>query len=276
MWFNRPEDAPAIVERAHSYIARALELDPESSAAHGRFGSIVYANKEWQLAEESFRKSLELRRSRHNLTSYAHMLLRTGRVRKAQEIYKEADAVERSRSNPNRLRNSANIAAGDFEAARAMAARFTDHRRSDSEWHIALNDGAPDDVRRALAAMPENMAGTTLFRPVLDRLESPDGARAILESVLASQELSWPSKYHDIAVLAAYLGAPELALESFSREMPYTSIRFAILWYPVMSEARRLPRFKSLVEEARLVDYWRKYRWADSCRPSGSDDFECF
>ncbi len=276
MWSNMPEDAPEIVERAHGYIARALELDPESSAAHGRFGSLIYTNKAWQQAEQSFRKSLELRRSRHNLMAYGHMLLRVGRVRKALETYREGDAAERTPHNPNRLRNSANIAAGDFEAARAMAVRFTDNRRFDSELHIALNDGTRDDVRRALSAMPESMAATAIFRPVRDELDSPERALAALETVLASEELSWPSKYHDIAVLAAYLGDPNLALESFSREMPYTSIRFAILWYPVMAEARRLPRFKTLVEQARLVEYWRQYRWADNCRPAGPDDFECY
>jgi hypothetical protein len=139
-----------------------------------------------------------------------------------------------------------------------------------------LNDGTLHDVRAAVAAMPDNVAGLRLYRPLLDALESPDRAVALLEAILANQEWAWPSKYHDIAVLAAYLDAPELALEAFSREMRYTTIRFATLWYPVMSDARRLPRFKTLVEQAKLVDYWRTYRWADSCEPLGPDDFECF
>ena len=157
-----------------------------------------------------------------------------------------------------------------------MAVKFTDNRRFDTQLHIALNDGTPDDVRAALLAMPENVAGTRLYRPVLDVLGSPDRAVTLLETVLANKEWAWPSKYHDIAVLAAYFDAPELALEAFSREMRYTTIRFPILWYPVMSDARRLPRFKDLVEQQKLVDYWRVHRWADSCEPSGPDDFECF
>jgi TolB-like protein/tetratricopeptide (TPR) repeat protein len=276
MWTNLPEDAPGIIEQAHRYTARALELDPESASANGRFGVLACADGGWQQGEESIQKALELRRNRLNLTSYANMMLRTGRVRMAQVMYREAGSVERSPRPPNRLRNSANIAAGDFEAARAMAVQFSDNRRFDTQLHIALNDGTLDDVREALAAMPENVAGTKLYRPVLAELDAPERAIAVLEVVLASQEWTWPSKYHDIAVLAAYLNAPELALEAFSREMRYTTIRFATLWYPVMSDARRLPRFKGLVEQAKLVDYWRRYRWADSCEPLGPDDFECF
>lgn len=276
MWTNMPEDAPGIIEQAHSYIARALELDPGSASAQGRFGTLSCANGGWQQCEESIQKALELRRDRLNLVAYAHMLLRVGRVRKSQELFREAEMAERSPRPPNRFRNSGNIAAGDFEAARAMAVQFTDNRGFDTQLHIALNDGTPDDVRAALAAMPENVAGTRLYRPVLDALESPDRAVAVLEAVLANQDWMWPSKYHDIAVLAAYFDAPALALEAFSRETHYTTIRFPTLWYPVMSDARRLPQFKSLVEQAKLVDYWRTNRWADSCEPSGPDDFECF
>lgn len=276
MWTSMPEDAPTIIDNAYTYIERALELDPESGIAHGRFAALIYADRKWQQAEDSFRKSLELDRSRHNLTSYAHMLLRAGRVRKAQAVYQEAGSIESSPRPPNRMRNSGNLAAGDFDAARAMAVQFSDDRRFDTGLHLALNDGSLDDVRMALAAMPESFASIELYRPALDTLDSPDRALELLETVLASKEKVWPSKYHDIALLAAFFGHAELASEAFSQEMPYTTIRFATLWYPMMGEVRRLPRFKNMVEEINLVDYWRRYGWADSCRPLGSEDFECF
>ena len=57
--------------------------------------------------------------------------------------------------------------------------------------------------------------------------------------------------------------------------MPYTTIRYGALWYPVMSDARRLPRFKQLVTDSNLVEYWRAYGWADYCRPLGDAEFVC-
>jgi TolB-like protein/tetratricopeptide (TPR) repeat protein len=275
-WQNMPEDAPGFRENAFGYIEHALELDPENGVAGARFATLVYGRGEWQEAEESFAKSLELDRDRGNLTSYANMLLRSGRLRRAQAVYEEAGLVEASPRSPNRLRNSSNIAAGDFEAARAMAVQFTDNRRFDTELHIALNDGSPDEVRTALAAMPRNIAGTELYGPVLEYLDLPERALGHLETLLTNSDLLWPSKYHDIGLLAAYFGDPELALEALSREVPYTAIRYATLWYPMMSEVRRQPRFKTLVEQVNLVDYWRKYGWADSCRPLGPEAFECF
>ena len=36
------------------------------------------------------------------------------------------------------------------------------------------------------------------------------------------------------------------------------------------------PRFKELMREAGLADYWRQSgKWADFCRPVGEDDLEC-
>jgi TolB-like protein len=275
-WVNMPEDAPSIRENAFGYIAQAIELDPESGVAQGRLATLSYGFGEWQEAEELHAKSLELNRNRSSLTGYANMLLRSGRLRKAQAVYEEAGLVEASPRSPNRLRNSGNIAAGDFEAARAMAAQFTDNRRFDTNLHIALNDGSLDEVRQALAAMPRNIAGTELYGPVLEYLNAPERALGHLETLLTNSNLAWPSKYHDIGLLAAFFGDPELALEAFSREVPYTTIRYATLWYPMMSEVRRQPRFKTLVAQVNLVDYWRKYGWADSCRPLGPEAFECF
>ena len=36
------------------------------------------------------------------------------------------------------------------------------------------------------------------------------------------------------------------------------------------------PRFKVIVRDLGLVDYWRASdKWGDFCKPSGKDDFEC-
>jgi hypothetical protein len=52
-------------------------------------------------------------------------------------------------------------------------------------------------------------------------------------------------------------------------------IRLQALWYPVMSETRRLPAFKDLVRDIKLLEYWRANGWADACQPVGADDFSC-
>ena len=79
-----------------------------------------------------------------------------------------------------------------------------------------------------------------------------------------------------LASLAAFYGDSELALEAMTAELKVSQIRVARLWYPFFSEMRKLPEFKTLVEDLGLVTFWRTYVWADYCRPVGDDDFECF
>ncbi len=77
------------------------------------------------------------------------------------------------------------------------------------------------------------------------------------------------------ASLAAHFGDPELALEIMSKELRVNLIRVNRLWYPFFSEMRSLPGFKTLAADIGFVAYWRKYGWADTCRPLGDEDFEC-
>ena len=39
---------------------------------------------------------------------------------------------------------------------------------------------------------------------------------------------------------------------------------------------RRTAAFKELVQELKLVDFWRTRGWPTYCRALGNDDFECF
>lgn len=276
MWRNPPEAAPGIIDTAKTYAQRAVELDPQSARALSDYATLIYARSEWLESERLYAKALSLRRDRALLAQYSFMLMRAGRISRARAISREADEIERMPRNPGRLRNFANIAAGDFEAARAMAARLNEKRRLDAEILIALNAGQPDDVRAAFEAMlASEPARIELYTPLLEVLESPEQALAIVRQVLDDPDKTWPDKYHDVALVAAYFGDPELALEAFGKEMPYTAIRYTALWYPVMSEARRLPEFKRLVTEVRLVEYWRVHGWADACRPIGDQDFAC-
>jgi hypothetical protein len=46
-------------------------------------------------------------------------------------------------------------------------------------------------------------------------------------------------------------------------------------WDPLYAPLRKTERFKTLMRDAGLVDYWRERGWPDLCRPVGADDFVC-
>jgi hypothetical protein len=124
--------------------------------------------------------------------------------------------------------------------------------------------------------MPKkNLAYIGLYAQVLAEFDSPEKILSILRDVFLDENLRWPRKLHDIAMVAAYFGDPQFALKVKGQEVRTIPTRLAAVWYPVMSEVRQLPEFKKLVTELNLVEYWRAYGWADACRPLGDDDFEC-
>lgn len=78
------------------------------------------------------------------------------------------------------------------------------------------------------------------------------------------------------AMWAAALGDAQLAWSIFLKlESKYWL--WPSLWMPYFSGVRQLADFKRYVREEGLEHYWRTTgNWADSCRPLGDDDFECF
>jgi TolB-like protein/DNA-binding winged helix-turn-helix (wHTH) protein len=83
----------------------------------------------------------------------------------------------------------------------------------------------------------------------------------------------------NIAQDAAFLGDKQLALEGMkallNSNFAFETTAF-VLWRPVLRDVRSEPAFKALLRERGLAQYWRTTgNWGDSCRPLGSDDFEC-
>ena len=117
--------------------------------------------------------------------------------------------------------------------------------------------------------------GAPFFTAVQGNFDSPESVLSILRSAYLDRSTQWFSKLNDIALLAAYFEDPEFALEVKSEEVRNTPLRLFAIWFPVMSEVRQLPAFKDLAQEINLVEYWRRYGWADYCSPLGDDDFVC-
>lgn len=277
MWRNPPEQAPEIIERAMTYTERALALDPDSSTVNDQYATMIYSKMDWVEAEEAFQKATAAASRTRVLDGYGNFLMRAGRSREARAMNEEREMASLTPLPPSRIRFDAIVATGDLDAARAYSARLTDWRREFTLLIIALSEEDSATARQALADRPTSIpAAEDFYRATAERFGSPDRLLEYLHRTYEDEDAFWPSKYQDVAVLAAYAGDPEFALEVFSREARYTTIRFGTLWYPVMSEVRALPAFKQLVTELNLVDYWKQHGWADHCAPAGDDDFTCF
>ena len=276
MWQSPPEHARGIIEHAYEHVARAVELDPASAQAHANFGTLIYATMDWDQAEQSFATAVSLDRNNYTLGHYANMMTRAGRSRRAVALHEEREAMLRIPTAPSILRANADIALGRLADARRRLTGVPDQYRGYAMLAIAYNNGSVEDVRSVISSLPKDMVQyRELYEPLSEVLDDREAAISLLANLASDEDRYWPDKYRDIALAAAYLGDASLAFDAFHRELPYTTIRFGSLWYPVMSDVRKLPEFKQLISDVNLDDYWRKYGWSDFCRAHGEDDFVC-
>lgn len=276
-WAANPEDAPAILDRAYEHVRRAVELDPMSGQAQSLLGTILYARFDWIGGEEAHEKAIRLRPDRSAYEHYGNQLARAGRLAAADRQYTLAVAAEPLAGPSTSFRWKASLARGMPEEARQ---RLSEVYRGDPPVFellvIALQQGDPEQVRELLAAQsPTVLVTRALYAPVLRDFDSRNAVLNTLRAVAADDSTRWPGKYHDIALLAAYFGDAGLALQTFERDARFMSIRLQALWYPVMSEMRRLPGFKDLVRDINLVTYWHAYGWPEACQPLEGDEFAC-
>ena len=276
-WLALPEDAPAVMERAYPFLARAIELDPASAVANTLLGNSHYfLRKDWVGADKAFAKALLLLTDRPNLWHRGNMLMRAGRSAMARQLYDRAESLEPLGGYPAGFREYVSLAQLNFTEAKEIAEWRGDSISMNFGLEIALNEGDPEEIKTAIRSLPKiNISTDALYYPVLRVFDSREMVLSALRAIYADEGTQWPSKLHDIALLAAYFDDPQFALQVKAGEVRNTPTRQGALWYPVMSEVRQLPEFKELVTDINLVAYWRASEWADLCRPLGDDDFEC-
>ena len=276
MWINPVEDAPAIVEDAIEKLLRAVELGPDSAYARTLMATVNYALLDWIGSEESYAEALSIRVDAGSVNHHANMLMRAGRSSAAEAKYVAAYRIDPVPLGAQRLRANVQLAQRRFDETIQIAEAMGGFGQQLLVLKVALNTADAVAVHDALAALPHLGQQTSEFiQPVLERFDTSEDVREILRQVYSDSSINWPSKYNDIAMLAAFFDDEKLALEAIAFEVRRTTIRAGSLWYPLMSKVRQTQGFKDLVREINLVDYWRAYGWADHCYPAGEDDFEC-
>ncbi|MGI9201314.1 MAG: winged helix-turn-helix domain-containing tetratricopeptide repeat protein [Woeseiaceae bacterium] len=276
VWDTDPDQASEIVDRAYSLVVRGVELNPDSAAAQRSLAVVRGAKLDWIGGEQGFLRAMELLADRQIVSTYASVLLRVGRTTEAQKHYDLAEALEPLGGQPVRMSWHASLAQARFAEAREISDWPGAANPIENYLDIALNESDPAVLVAAIQALPKtSVAYSSLYAQVLAELDSPEQVLAMLREVYRDENLQWPRKLHDIAMVAAYFGDHQFALTVKGQEIRASTVRLAALWYPVMSEVRQLPEFKELVRDLNLVEYWRAYGWADACRAQGDEDFSC-
>jgi hypothetical protein len=116
----------------------------------------------------------------------------------------------------------------------------------------------------------------TLHSELRDAWDDVEAARLAIRRAFDDPANQDPTRIGAIARWADRFGNRDLALAALRRdnvEMGGTTLHE--LWQPFETGLRTDPRFKQLIRDLGIYDYWRASgNWGDFARPKGDDDFE--
>jgi TolB-like protein/cytochrome c-type biogenesis protein CcmH/NrfG len=250
----------SVIPRAKELAGRALELDPDSSEAHSSLGNIALQfDRDWQLAEDEFRKAISLNPS--NVT--AHNFL--GLLLMALQRYEEAmETIRRSiqldpGGNHQRGLAWAELESGNFDAAIGYGKEECERHPASVHAHVFLGLSYVAAGRRAEAlheadtpltgANEDERFDHALLNALVGR---PDAARAIAAETERGEARSYTSAAH-LAMLYAATGEKAKALDLLEKDYREGD-RILWLYYSgaFFDSIRDDPRFVALLQAYRV------------------------
>lgn len=251
------------IPEARELAARALQLDPNSSEAHGALGNILFqSDNDWPRAEAEFRRAIDLNPS--NVTAHrflGSLLIALRRFQEAKEVLRQALRLDPG--SPHGMAIAmADIYGGDPDAAiRALQQNVAEKPESISR-HIYLgfflaNAGRLDEAR-AEADRPLDATSDETDRFDHALLNALVGRPQEARTWLAELGRRAPSTYFsgtELAMLHSLLGATDTALTLLEQEHA-AGERVLWLYYQGawFDPLRREPRFLALLRRYGLPE----------------------
>ena len=262
--------------QADLFARKALALDPDIAEALAVMGDLTRGKGAWEEAETYYHRAIALEPG--SVTGhlwYGEFLADVGRLQEA--LTENIKAVELDPLSPGANINLSNtyILLGNYQQALKYALVGADLGHNGGMFlaassYLALGNYVKareyfDLFVQALGLPAPNEFGNVL----VDAAQDP-GARP--RALAAGREFE---AGEDLIVLLLVQSGD---LDQAFSEIPLARDNWAnTIWYfwdVNLALLRKHPRFRDIVREAGLADYWRSNTWSDFCHPDG-DDFYC-
>ena len=257
------------IPRSDALARRATALDPKGADGFVALGYANLVQRRMVAAEDAFRQALALNPNQADgLHGLSQLLAAMGRIKESLAMREVLQAGEQFIINYTADTAEIVWLDGDTDKAIAMLEPFSPGRTLE----LALVEAAAGHYRKAAEAVRDIPAAN--YPPGM-----VEAAATLLNS--APAKAADPAALPQLGNLSfAYMhvGAPERVLEFYEDEISggyFQPISTTWFWHPTYAAVRKTERFKKLVGDLGLVEYWRVRGWPAQCHPRGATDFVC-
>jgi TolB-like protein/DNA-binding winged helix-turn-helix (wHTH) protein len=282
-----PKNRDAVLREMSDAGERALALAPNVWWTDAMRARRLMAQHQWAQAESAAKRVLaEAPASQTDaIYEYANFLQIVGRIKDALPYFEKMRD-----SDPLSLRVSGYLQVA-LRAALQPASAQTEYERSKDlagnhnewDWYATLRlwsqkSSDPATVAASFEKFVDEEHGEMIpyGRGLSAVLQDPLRAREAIRVAAKDSAVwnSWP-RVTTLALIADHFGDKDLAIEALRRRLELTDSHY-IAWWPYQTGLRTDPRFRQILQNLKLVDYYRTSgNWGDFCHPLGSDNFEC-
>lgn len=278
--------APLLSERADA-TQRISTLAPESPEAQMVKLNELVVKRSWAEAEalnsQLLKTGTPTADKLINLSGNAGFIASAGRYEESVRLLQQAKQLEPLSMVISVELQRALYALGQFDAAQAENERS---RKLPGNWSRPRGRALllelrrePVDARRVKGLLETMGPEESLSLPGIPAFATLGGDKRAMLALLRRDMDATRDAGSATSVLLTQasdaLGDPELALAALERAVQQGA-EPGLFWIAPVSGMRSHPRFKKLVIDAGLADYFRATgNWGDFCKPVGATDFEC-
>jgi len=260
--------------KAEKTAREAIRLNSKDALAYAVLARLPNASSSWAASEDLFKQGLALDPNETEiLSSYSGWLASAGRLKAALDVMGKVRALEPfdpifniAYARDLQLVGQNRAAISILEAIPAGAVR-----QSSRNLYLARSYAVEGRFAEAANTLAAGDISVAVKEASLD-----DAVRLLRSAPKASAPENLPALDGALTFVYAYVGAMERVLDGPER---LSTVRqrsvFPFVWAPEFSAMRKTERFKALMRNTGLVDYWRARGWPDLCRPVGAEDFVC-
>ena len=273
--------------KAGAAARRALELNQSLPEAWAVLAEIAEEESRWTDSEEYFLRALYADPTNANANQmYGEALLARGRVSDALHYELEAYRYEPGSAAINFRVSLAAKMAGNVDLTLKHATIFGELMGRPHDWVLdLLAEGylLQGDTDRALAAYAEMKHKVEGWFTDCIRARDDQGAWAGIADAMRNTLERYkvgevPEAQQDpwaIIRCATWIDEPDIIFNilGFLTDTP-TELTYFLFFHSDAGNLRQDPRFRELVVETGLLDYWRQWGWSDYCEADG-DSFRC-